>query len=328
MSNSVFLFDTGAIYLPPLVSIVIDHGCYTVSLDTFIANNTAKLVWYDADADREQRKRMYNIPCFCKNIMQGHEIITNKHDLHHIVALQSHLAASWSLGDKPCAPYPWIIKPSDGFSGEGVEIVSNPTEFDHKLATAKLKAAKKSRTHEAGKIIVCAYINNPLLFKGLKFHLRLFLLVGLYDGKFISGVCPVGRLMTAAAPYDPKNFSKLVADTHLKSTTENLTLADITTANCGIPQSQIDKLIADAKAYCEIVAKQCEGKIRPYPESTHAFHIMGADILLTPDNFYLLEVNENPGFGEKFSHLWEWKLFNYEFFQWLEKTYLGQVLDS
>lgn len=323
--KSCLLFDTGAIYIPPLVDIIINNGYHTVTLDECVKNGYARLIWYDADAPKEDRRRMYDIKCYCKNILQGHDIITNKHDLHKIECLRNHLAVSWSLGESPRANLPWIIKPADGFSGEGVEIVTSENEFDEKLYHAKVKATKKSRTHKHGKIIICSYINDPLLYKGLKFHLRLFIMVGLFEGRFIHDVCPVGRVMTAAEPYIPGSSDKKVADSHLKSTKDNLTLDDITEANCDLLQDIIDKLIGDAKEYCKLVAKQCESHVHTYDECENGFHIMGADIMLTRDTFYLLEVNENPGFGEKFSHLIEWKKFNYDFFKWLDESFLHLI---
>jgi hypothetical protein len=41
--------------------------------------------------------------------------------------------------------------------------------------------SKKSKVHKKRNYLVCEYIANPLLINGLKFDLRLYILVSSYD---------------------------------------------------------------------------------------------------------------------------------------------------
>lgn len=58
----------------------------------------------------------------------------------------------------------WIMKPVASACGRGVKMLS-----------------KKSKLHRKRNYLVCEYIANPLLIRGIKFDLRLYILVSSYD---------------------------------------------------------------------------------------------------------------------------------------------------
>lgn len=298
-----------------LKNILINKGLYEIGFGESIKKRKLYFMWYDSKIVRREREMLYTVECYCKNVIQGHDIITDKWKLHQQAAIQSYLAPSWDSGDTPKVPPPWIIKPTHGARGVGIQIVNIVSEYDAKLKLSIEAARSLTLDRKDSTVIVCSYIREPLLYKGRKFHLRLYGLLGLIKGEFISGVCPVGRVVTAAAVYNPDDFSPEVADSHLKSTDENLTTHDI------------DYDLTHAMACVNDTLAICQSFISTYPESENGFEILGFDILLCKDRCYLLEVNTNPAYGaEKFKNDPGWCDFSNKFFNWLDKTYFSKLM--
>jgi hypothetical protein len=85
------------------------------------------------------------------------------------------------------------------------------------------------------KVLVSDYIRNPLLFRGLKFHLRIFFLITIIDNVIKTYLLNDCKILTAGKPFILSNFDdKTIHDTHVKTTDyDYLFQRDFITENIG-----------------------------------------------------------------------------------------------
>ena len=134
------------------------------------------------------------------------------------------------------------------------------------------------------------YINNPLLVKGRKFHIRIYYLVYRTE----AFVYNVGKIITAGEKYKREDYSnKKIHDSHITDSLQGMFFPEslkLTKKREKEVWGQIIELFKDIKKL---------GKFECFPESKDCYQIFGADLMIT-DNYQvkMLELNTKLGFNE------------------------------
>lgn len=173
-----------------------------------------------------------------------------------------------------------IFKPNEGSLGQGIFVI-NTKDKDWRDTVTRLY--KKEDEPYA----ICRYIDNPLLFKGRKFHLRSLMMLTSW-GTF--STFPISRILHATLPYQHGDYLNIkIHDTHARSTD-------------GYPIFPNDlkvskEIIDDLYSQITHIHKVCLEKIpiKCYPESKECYNIFGLDLLID-DNYkvWVLEINKTP----------------------------------
>lgn len=194
----------------------------------------------------------------------------------------------------------YIMKPiGEASGGAGVSVFSNAKEY--RSALAKVRGKWKE-------VVICRYIDNPLLFRGRKFHLRCYVFAS-STGAW--SLFHNAEVITAALPYRKKDYSsELIHDTHQRSTDANYYFRrDFSDED----QERIWPAVQDiAKAVGTV-------PFSGYPEATASYDVLGLDVLVDENyHCWLLEVNFSPSmdptaydehaFFEKAFFAWEVQL--------------------
>ena len=202
----------------------------------------------------------------------------------------------------------FIVRPCTrgAYSGKGIEMVTNLEEYKSTL--------RKLSKQEA---IVSEYITNPLLFKGRKFHLRMYLYVSSNDAEKFK-LWEIGKILTAEQPYQTGNYhNKEIHDTHMGSTDANYFYPqDLKQDNA---QLDTDKLFAQMREICDVL-EQIYRKRTKYTESDFGFEIFGLDFMIDDTlKVYLIEANDKVGFAAAQDNYDDegYKQFAQQYYDWL-----------
>ena len=172
----------------------------------------------------------------------------------------------------------WILKPVEGFRGKGITVTSNYNTFVNNI--------RKDDSY-----VLAEYINDPLLFKNKKFHIRIYYL---YDPVNKKGYLHrYGRIYTAKKEYIQKYYNNSnIHDSHFGKTD-----ADYFFPHELIklyPQKIIINIYKQLIQLFHYITLITDAKC--YPESQYCYQIFGADIMITKDfKVKLLEINEKIG---------------------------------
>jgi len=177
-----------------------------------------------------------------------------------------------------------ILKPLNGFSGLGITIIKTKKEIE-----LWLKEHIKYKEW-----ILQDYLQNPDLKDGLKFHLRVLLLVKVEKNKPIEVYISNYKLyVTAYVKYENNDWlNKEIHDTHYKSTKREMIFPEEIPDNWN--KNDITKAISDMN---QIFIKVFNNQINFHPEwnAKNGFEIFGADIMFSNKKPYLLEINAKIG---------------------------------
>lgn len=179
--------------------------------------------------------------------------------------------------------FPLIWKPSDGYSGRGILVLVDESDVDKLSAT--LSAAPTQG-------ILCKYITNPMLYRGRKFHIRIFIVMArTATGQTIMERIKHGYIIPAELPYTESDYTNpRIHDTHGTYVMEQMfPSADFSADTNDALSRRIDNILS------EVVGKLAD-KCTTYKGNDAGIVVMGADIL--PDasgNVYLLEINSKVG---------------------------------
>ena len=148
-------------------------------------------------------------------------------------------------------------------------------------------------------VIASEYVSNPLLFKGRKFHLRLFILISMINNVFNSFLLKGGKIITAKEKFNmDKPFTKDVHDTHLYSTDDDYFIPkDFTEENLNknISKDDYNILLGKIKHITKIISKillSNKDKLL-YDTDKNSYCMLGLDIIIR-DNLepVFIEINE------------------------------------
>lgn len=300
--------------------------------------------WTQIDAPLEdQNKTMYvdflwidyvhkrplvdNITCaFKNNLSDTKDILIVKDKLHSALQKEypelskQHLPRTRDIQDieKIYDGEILIIRPSGRgfFAGIGITVVTNNDELKMEKEKNKDEMIYAGRKMRHVIRIASTYIKDPLLWNGLKTHVRMYMLINMFP-KYQCKMFHTGRIMTAKLPYISSDFhNKLIHDTHMGSTPKNLFFPkDYSSLLNEQELSHISKQCAEV---VEVLGKLYEPYAKPYPESKTAFEIFAIDFIVNSSlNVFLLEVNDKVGYGIAGGVLDDaFKKFSYDYFDW------------
>jgi tubulin polyglutamylase TTLL5 len=205
-----------------------------------------------------------------------------------------------SLGMSP--PSLWICKPTALSRGRGIYLISSPSDI--------VGASSSSSTNGGStQCVVSRYISNPYLIQGLKFDLRVYVLVTSFDPLRIY-VYKEGLTRFASDPFNMKDienkFSHLTNYAVNKGSKQFVENQDFREDNMGhkwsmsalmkhlqvlnVDTNLIEKRIHDLVVKTIILAQK-----HINTQKLNAFELFGFDIILDSDlNPWLLEVNLSP----------------------------------
>ena len=263
----------------------------------------------------------YSIHCQLRNELDGIDSVINKCKLHMMIynsnnkQLISHIPKTDYIEHikKLESNQVLILRPCIGWASSGKGIIR--VTSNEQLQKEKNNCQKMKEKNKKYDVIASEYIHNPLLFHGLKYHLRMYLMITLKP-LFRHHVFKMGKIITARKPYVDDNFDDNdIHDTHVGSTAHDYFFPNDNDS------SNIIQIRQQIEYICQNLAELIKEKIKPYPESTSGFHVFGLDFMVDTDqHVFLIECNENPGYknidhdgGEKY------KQFIEKYFKWIYK---------
>ena len=182
------------------------------------------------------------------------------------------------------------------FSGKGIMYIDNEERMKEAI----------NGLIEYDNILISEYIRDPLLFKGKKFHLRIPLLVTMFNSVIKTYLFPDSLVRTAELPFVLDHFdSKEIHDTHLSSTDltkEYIFPNDFTTEYTGkvITEDIKTKVNNEIEEIMRKVSIILADNIEKYPNVKNPCQLLGIDMMITDDfKPMLIECNARPGFALK-----------------------------
>lgn len=200
----------------------------------------------------------------------------------------------------------YIVRPNMAFAGKDILYIHN--QDDLVIANKYYSSARnyKNQPYNFNEIAVSNIITDLALFRGRKFHIRLFYLVSYINGVVNSFVCDIGKIYTAKERFNLKiPFSKGVHDSHGKSTDVAIFFPkDFTDENLDVPITK--QMLYEFNEKCRIICRSItkvfvanKDKIL-FENQDNGYNLYGLDILVK-SNFdpVLIEINSNTGIGAK-----------------------------
>ena len=193
-----------------------------------------------------------------------------------------------------------IMKPSDGHSGKNIHIIENYDQFIKIFREIKRMKNKDNWRVKVNKYkgeitnlywVLEKYIIDPHLYKGRKYHCRVYFIHSTLRKSFIYNRF---RIALADESYKQSDFdNKKIHDSHfvIKENIELIYLDEFLSKENY--DSIVDQLIILFGNISSNLKAEC------YSENKYCFEIFGADIMLEKDfTIKLLEINTNPGFNK------------------------------
>ena len=173
------------------------------------------------------------------------------------------------------------------------------------ITDSKSMSQAKALLKRYDNVLISQYIRNPLLFKGKKFHLRIYLLITWFGSEIKTYLFDNAFILTAKLPFVLDNFDNMaIHDTHFKSTEGGpIFPKDFTTENMGttITKQMMNKLWDDIREIMRKVSTLLvEGSsgIKKYSNLKNGFQVEGCDVMITEDlRPILIECNSKASFG-------------------------------
>jgi hypothetical protein len=221
-----------------------------------------------------------------------------------------------------------IFKPILGLKGENIEVFNNFNTFEKfinnllKKLYQKLKDFNIEKYNKMGVIkqyltyniewVLQEYINNPLLYKGLKFHLRGYFVYHYLDGVKKGYLLNNTTIFTAKEKYKKDDYkNKFIHDTHAKYTLKDIAFYDNISDIIGKENADnvFKQIIHIFKNVFKIINSKC------YLGTKNCFNIFGFDAIITDDfTVKIIETNRDSGTPriELFDEIME-KIVDYHF---------------
>ena len=193
----------------------------------------------------------------------------------------------------------WIMKPVDGYAGEGIRIIEDRaqcTNYLKEIRSSKTNAKSKSKNNKKSKSfknwVLQEYIDNPLLFKNKKFHIRAYFL---YIAPNQGYLLDIGKIFTAKNNYTKSNYQNQdIHDTHLKSTPNPLYFERDFVKEFGVKKARlvVKQMLKIFKDILKCIDAKC------YSESPNCYELFGVDLMIDEEFVVkLIEVNTKIGLG-------------------------------
>ncbi len=208
----------------------------------------------------------------------------------------------------------YIVKPAGhgACAGVGVTVVTN----DRELEEARFTLSKRFKN-----IIISEYIQNPLLYEGRKFHLRMFILIN--SEPFSWSFWNRGKAMTAKLAYKKGDWTnKEIHDSHGETTPKDIYFPEDI-----LPKDKYNHVYQQIELILGAVAEIVKPNTRCYEESEYCCEIFGIDFMITDDYIVkLIEINAEAGYGSKNKDKTKYKTYCSAYFDWFYKESLIPLL--
>jgi len=275
-----------------------------------------------------------NVKCYLKNRVDGHKSITQKYNLYvnmmrnfpketRLYMAETHVLRQGGFTDMRMIPGKlYIVRPSEGYAGKGISVISNPRE----LASAYIKAkqfskgmsVRHNRNIESSPVLISEYIEDIHLYEGKKFHLRIYFMASILFGKYKTFTWNNGEVFTALNRYARGSMDPSVTDTHGSST-----FGDINLFINGLPKEQYRHIIKISELLTTILGQT----IKLYSETENAFEVFAIDLLIRKNNVpVLMEVNSRVGYKFNTGAVYGVP-FSDDFFQWINEKVLVPAIE-
>ena len=202
----------------------------------------------------------------------------------------------------------WILKPVEGYAGLMIDIFDNYDDLlntinqnQNKLQRGGNKRSKKNKNKNKSKKrfnkysnwVLQEYIDNPLLFKKRKFHIRCYLV---YTSNNTCYLLKIARILCAKNDYIKDDYkNKEIHDTHFGSTDKPYYLERDIKKEYGVENYHVifKQMVELFKKVFKTMDIGC------YNDTQKCYEIFGADLMVT-DNFdvKLIEINNKLGFNK------------------------------
>jgi hypothetical protein len=286
----------------------------------------------------------YNTPAYCSNMLDSLENIYNKGNLFfnfkklYPNEYKTFIADSFLLthdtkyiADKLYIARPLMeidpktgVKKNFAFSGKDIVYVTSQETL----------AAAKKLLNKYENILISDYIAHPLLFRGRKFHLRVYLIITFFNSVVKTHFFNDGFIWTAAKPFMLDKFDDMgIHDTHNTSTDgDYLFSSDFTTENMGrqITPEMKTKLLEDMQSIMDKIGQVLidgDTRVKLYNNHKNGYQIEGIDIMVTDTlKPMLIECNSRPGFGNIVSK--EGKEFGKKIIKFIDQVVFAPLFGS
>ena len=254
----------------------------------------------------------------------------------------------------------YIVKPSNSWKGYGIKIITNIKDLNKykknvNIINKHINNLKKLRNNKeyleeyinknkdlkkcyekyfnipldcfekvfSRQIIIQEYINNPLLFKNRKFHLRSYLMIKLFNNKLSFSYFKKAKILTAKDEYKNNDYlNHDIHDTHIGSTDADYYFPNDLKkyANKNITDDIINYLYKQMNIIGDItVIIDKKNNLKNYDKVYNAFDVLGVDLMITDDfQLKILEYNvHNIGHGVINKNADNVIEFENDFFNWV-----------
>jgi hypothetical protein len=286
--------------------------------------DSVDFMWAEQINDRFD-KQSYIIKSKIKNILNDAKIPLTRKDLLYekMFVMYPHIADKHMASSLDIKLYPqyidemiegntYIIKPvgPGACSGKDISIITYSQPSDVTSVVAQLEKYPN--------VVVCDYISNVHLFRGKKYHLRIYLYLDMFRQY---SIFPQGKILTAKLPYKNSDFfNKDIHDTHMESSDDDYFFP----RDLDVDEETTRKIWDQIRRVCKVCVDIPDGTLGPPEESEFAFEIFGLDFLVQDDfNVILLEVNDKVGYKSKHypKITPDFKEFSKEYFDWVFESF-------
>ena len=259
----------------------------------------------------------YNTLAYCANTLESLQNINNKSTLFYLFKklypkeYHNFLAESFDLrrDTKYNAGKIYIVRPVRAIDPKTKKklIVAHSGKDIMYVNNARALEDAKKLLYRYDTVLISDYIQNPLLFKGRKFHIRIFYIIVYANSTVKTYLFKDSYFMTAAKPFILDKFhDKDIHDSHF-DTTDDFYLYDtsLNTENMGqkITPEIHNKLWQDIR---DIMTKMSnllvygDSRVKLYNNHKNGFKIEGVDIMVLNNmQPILIECNAKPGYKVK-----------------------------
>ena len=274
----------------------------------YITNQHVDFIWLNP-IGKITDKRFYGISANLINMLNQDRIsiiddkaaiYTNMHTYCPQIA-QKHLARTFYINDTKQYNFTnnqhYILRPVDSFAGRDILYISNQKELNDAIEYYKTHKNYRGITYN-NNVIASEYIINPLLFNGLKFHMRVYYLISYIKGNCSTFILNIGDIIHAKEPYTTdKPFTKAIHDTHQGSSEDYFWPTDLPTNIKKLYPDIFTQIKTILKCITQIITNTDIKQKWLYPEHKNGFLVMGADFMMDESGtVYLIEVNNKPGY--------------------------------
>ena len=284
-------------------------------------------------------KRFYNTKCLLSNILNYENFNTlKKHEIYLFMKdylpeiAAKHMKSTFYISYNYRFNFPkiYILRPFLGSSGAEIFYISSEEELKKAINyyNTHNDFFKRDKAYHNYKVVASEYIMNPLLYKTKKFHLRMYYIMSIINGKFNSFFLDIGKILTAAKSFNTRlPFKKDVHDTHLKSTDGDIMFPsafnDSNLNIKGLKSNEILEQMRTILAVFPTIIVEYNKDINKmlYDNQENGYNLYGVDFMIDDTGtVFLIEINKTPGIT--FHNLKNTSIFCNILFDWIAECVL------